>query len=148
MNLLRCCQGSIDGKNTLMDREAVENLSARQKVSRWIEKLSRIYREEVQKPWWIEIAITSIEKRRKRGSIETNLSRIYQEAVELEEKEFFKEEKHKEMNATSKLLKHKTNQHIKLSKYLSTYMQSIQDPKHTHTHTLNKSNQFYISRTS
>ena len=27
-------------------------------------------------------------------------------------------------------------------------MQSIQDPRHTHTHTLNKSNQFYISKTS
>ena len=63
-----------------------------------------------------------------------NLSRICQEAIELEENEFFKEEKHKEMNATSKLLKHKTNQLIKLSKYLSTYMKSIQDPKHTHTH--------------
>ena len=70
-----------------------------------------------------------------RGSIEENLSRICREAVELEEKEFFKEEKHKEMNATSKLLKHRSNQHIKLSKHLSTYMQSNQDPKHTHTHT-------------
>ena len=79
--------------------------------------------------------ITSIEKRRNRSWIETNLSRIYQEAVKLEEKEFFKEEKHKEMNATSKLLKHRSNQHIKLSKHLSTYMQSIQDQKHTHTHT-------------
>ena len=29
MNLLRCCQGFVDGKNTLMDREAVENLSRR-----------------------------------------------------------------------------------------------------------------------
>ena len=77
---------------------------------------------------------SSIEKRRNKGSIEMNLSRICQEAIELEENEFFKEEKHKEMNATSKLLKHKTNQHIKLSKYLSTYMKSIQDPKHTHTH--------------
>ena len=119
-----------------MNQEAVENLSARQKVARWIEKLSRIYREEIQKPQWIEIAITSIEKRRKRGLIETNLSRISREAVELEKNEFFKEEKHKEMNATSKLLKHRTNQHIKLSKHLSTYMQSIQDPKHTHTQIL------------
>ena len=29
----------VGGKNTSMDREVVENLSARQKVSRWIEKL-------------------------------------------------------------------------------------------------------------
>ena len=35
-------------------------------------------------------------------------------------------------------------------KHLSTYMQSIQDPKHTHTHThtQSKSNQFYISKIS
>ena len=59
--------------------------------------------------------LTFIEKRR-RGSIEENLLRICQEAIELEEKEFFKEEKHKDMNATSKLLKHRSNQHIKLSK--------------------------------
>ena len=77
--------------------------------------------------------IRSIEKRRKKGSIEGNLSRICREAVELEEKKFFKVEKHKKMNATSKLLKDKSNQHIKLSKQLSTYMQSIQDSKHTHT---------------
>ena len=76
------------------------------KIPRWIEKLSGIYRpdkkllnglkklssihrEETQKPRWIEIAIRSVETRRRRGSIEENLSRIYQEAVELEEKEFF-----------------------------------------------------------
>ena len=69
-----------------------------------------------------------------RGLIEENLLRIYREAVELEENEFFKEEKHKEMNATSKVLKYRSNQHIKISKHLSTYMQSIQDPKHTRTH--------------
>ena len=134
------------------------------KIPRWIEKLLRIYhsdkklldglkkllsiyQEEVQKPRWIEIAIRSV-KTRMKGSIEENLSRICREAVELEEKEFFKEEKHKEMNATSKLLKHRSNQHIKLSKHLSSYLQSNQDPKHTHTHTQNKSNQFYISKTS
>ena len=38
MNLSRCCQGSVDGKNTLMDREVVENLSARQKVAQWIKE--------------------------------------------------------------------------------------------------------------
>ena len=68
-----------------------------------------------------------------------NLSRVKQRdsiekgCVELEEKKFFKAEKYKKMNATSKLLKDRSNQHIKLSKQLSTYMQSIQDSKHTHT---------------
>ena len=36
MNLLRRCRGYVDRKNTLMDREAVENLLARQKVAQWI----------------------------------------------------------------------------------------------------------------
>ena len=34
------CRGSIDSKSAWMDRGAVENLSAKQKVSRWIGKLS------------------------------------------------------------------------------------------------------------
>ena len=65
----------------------------------------------------------------------------------LKKRSFSGREKRIEMNVTSKLLKHRSNQHIKLSKRLSTYKQSIQDPKHTHTHTQNKSNQFYISKT-
>ena len=59
-------------------------------------------------------------------------------------------EKHIEMNATSKLFKHRSNQHIKLLKTSlnekKKKMQSIHDPKHTHI--LNKSNQFYISKVS
>ena len=117
MNLLRCCQESVDGKNSLMDRDYVENLSARQKVSWWIEKLLRSYRDKVQKARWIEYAIRSIEKRSPRGSIDRNLSRICQEAVELDKKEFFKERKNtKRWMQTSKLLKHRSNQHVKLSK--------------------------------
>ena len=79
-----------------MDLEAVENLLARQKVSQWIEKSSRSYRERFQKARWIEIALTSVEKRRKRGSIDVNLSRICREVVEFKENEFFKEKKHRD----------------------------------------------------
>ena len=61
------------------------------KVPRWIEKLSRSYQDEFQKAQWIEIALTSVEKGSLKGSIDKNLSRICQEAVELEENEFFKE---------------------------------------------------------
>ena len=111
-------------------------------------KLSRSYRDTVQKARWIEYAIRSIKKRRQRGSIDANLLRICWEAVELEENEFFKERKNtKRWMQTSKLLKHRSNQHVKLSKTsLNKEMQSIHDPKHTRT--LNKSNQFYISKTS
>ena len=76
-----------------MDREAVKNLLTRQKFSQWIEKLSRSYRDKFQKAQWIEIVLTFVKKRRKRGTIDANLSRIYRKAVELEENEFFKERK-------------------------------------------------------
>ena len=116
----------------MIDRGGVENISRRSQP-RWIENLSRIYRpdrkfldglkkpsrfyqQELQKSRWIKIALTIVEKRRKRGSIEESLSRIYQKDVELEEKEFSKKGKTQEMNATSKLLKHRSNQHNKLSK--------------------------------
>ena len=55
-----------------------------------------------------------------KSSIERNLSRICQGAIELEEKEFFKEEKHKEIKATSKVLNQRSNLHINLSKLNST----------------------------
>ena len=61
------------------------------KVPRWIEKLSRSYRDEFQKAQWIEIALTFVKKGSLRGSIDKNLLRIYREAIELEENEFFKE---------------------------------------------------------
>ena len=76
------------------------------KVPQWIEKLSRIYRldrkfldglrsyqDKFQKAQWIENALTSIEKRRKGGLIDANLSRICREAIEFKENRFFKERK-------------------------------------------------------
>ena len=96
---------STKSRQTWICQGAVEDLSTT-KVPRWIEKLSRIYqldrkfldrlrsyRDKFQKVRWIEIALTSIEKRRKRGSIDTKLLRICREAVELEENRFFKERK-------------------------------------------------------
>ena len=39
----------VGGKNTSMDREAVENLSARQKVARWIEEaVEHLSRQSVE----------------------------------------------------------------------------------------------------
>ena len=141
MNLSRCCRESVDGKNTSMDREAIKKSIGQQKVAWWIaeavEHLSRRNLETLM-DWDCD----KISQDKKKEGLDRrksdNLSRIYREIVELEENEFFKEDKHKEMNATSKLLKHRSNQHIKLSKNLSTYMQSIQDPKYTHTRTHTK----------
>jgi len=43
------------------------------------------------------------------------------------------------MNATSNQLNQRSNQHVKLSKHLSTKMQSIHRSKNTHIHTLTHS---------
>ena len=117
-----------------INQEAVEDVLARQKVYWWIEKLLRSYRDKVQKSQWIEIMLTSVETRRKRGSIEVNLLRIYREAVELEEKRFFKEEKHIKINATNKLLKQGSNRHVKLSKLSLNKKNAKHSWSKTHTH--------------
>ena len=117
MNLSRCCRGSVDGKNTSMDRESVENLSAKQRA----QKFCLMDRDSVK----------ICREKRKKGSIEME---SVEKLSSLKKRSFSRKEKYIKMNATSKLLKQRSNQHIKFSKHLSTYMQSIQDPKHTHTH--------------
>ena len=42
---IKRCRESIEKKPTSMDQEAIEYLSRRQKLSRWIEKLLRSYRD-------------------------------------------------------------------------------------------------------
>ena len=83
----------VDGKNILMDQIAIEQLSARQKLSRWIENLLRSYRDKFQITRWFEDAIKSVEKRSPRVLIDSYLSWICQELVELDKKQFFKERK-------------------------------------------------------
>ena len=127
-------QKHLDGSRIY--QESFSQTKSSEILALWIKKLSRFYLRRNPKTSMNRVLLRSIEKRRKKSSIEGNLSRIYREAVELEKKWVFqRREKHIEMNATSKLLKHRSNQHINLSKHLSTYKQSIQDPKHTHTHT-------------
>ena len=131
-------------KSFSMDQEAVEKLSRIYRPDSKLLDGSRSYQDKFQKARWIKIALTSIVKRRKRGSINANLSRSCQAWRKWV---FQREEKHIEMNATSKLLKHKPNQHVKLSK---TSLKKKKNAKHPwfKTHTHNKSNQFYISKTS
>ena len=129
----------VGGKNTSMDREVVKNLSARQKVSRWIEKLLK----QIPESSMNQNCTNFFQEKKKEGlnryeSVE-DLLRSYQAR---RKHVFQREEKHIEMNATSKLLKHRFNQHIKLKKkYLSTKnckafkVQPTPPPTHTHTHT-------------
>ena len=85
-----------------MDQKAVKNLLVRQKVAWWIEEaiehLSRINLEtsmdrDCDKICW---------DKKKEGLDRRESVRICREAIKLQENEFFKEEKHKKMNATSK----------------------------------------------
>ena len=81
MNLSRCCHRQIEILSRIYrpDKKFLDG--------------SRSYRDTPQKAQWIKYAIRSIEKGRQRGSIDANLSRICREAIELKEKEFFKEMK-------------------------------------------------------
>ena len=135
-------------------------------------------------PWWIKQLLSSYQPNRNfldgsricREAIETNseismdrkCDKIYRErkkeglnrceTIELDKKEFFqREENTKRWMQTSKLLKHRSNQHVKFLKaslnqkkkqQQQQQCKSFIDPKHTHTHTHNKSNRFYISKTS
>ena len=90
----RRCRESIEKKLTSMDRESVEDLSTRQNVSRWIEKLSRSYRNKFQKAQWIEIALTSIEKGRSKILMDSQLSRAVENLLRLLKNSFSRREKH------------------------------------------------------
>ena len=116
-----------------------------------IEKLLRCYRAKANldgsRIYW-----GSIEKRERRLYRKRICQGFVEKLSSLKKRSFSREEKHIKMNATSKLLKQRSNQHVKLLKHLSTCMQSIhrskKKKKKKKTHTLNKSNQFYISKTS
>ena len=84
---------TIEQKPTSMDRESVEDLSARQKVSRWIKKLLRSYQDEIQKARWIEIPLIPVKKRRTRGSIDRKLSKGIKKLSRLLKNSFSKKRK-------------------------------------------------------
>ena len=125
-----------------MDRTAIEHLLSRQKVSRWIEKLLRS-----QMLWWIEIALTSIEKGRSKISIDSLVIEMCREAVEMCKNSFSKKIETQKWMESSMLLNQRSKQHFKLSKTSLKWKFKHMDLQ-KHTHILNKSNQFYISKTS
>ena len=90
MNLSRICRWQKHFDGSRICRESINQTEGSEKWLDGSKKLSRIYLEEAQKAQWIEIPLRSIAKRRKKGLIEENLSRICREAIKLEENEFFK----------------------------------------------------------
>ena len=80
--------------------------------------------------------ITAIEKGSSRGSTNSLAVERYREAVEISQKQFFKEEKNTDMNA----IKHATQPKIQttfqaLKKSLNKKNVKHLNPRHTHTHT-------------
>ena len=132
----RRCWATIKQKPTSMDWESVKDLSSRQKVSRWIKNLSRSYRDKVQKARWIEIALTSIETRRKRGSIDSNQSRGVKKLSRLLKNSFSRREKHRyECNQACYSTKDPNNI-LNTQNHLSTKKkcQAYRSKTHTHIH--------------
>ena len=76
----------VHNKETSMDRKAIEHLETFSMDREAIETNS-------QKLWWIEIAITTIEKGKSRGSIDSLAVERFRDAVEIAQKQFFKKRK-------------------------------------------------------
>ena len=120
---------------------------------------SRSCREAIkknsQKPRWIENAIIAIEKESLKGSIDSQLSRGIQQLSRLLKNSFSRIEKHRyECNQACCTTKDPNNI-LNSQKHLSTHknvqlrvLKHTHTHTHTHTHILNKSNQFYVSKTS
>ena len=133
--LSRICRRKkyLDGSTSY--RESINQTE----VARWIKKaIEHLLRQsqEISMDW---DCVHFCRDKKKKGLINTNLSRICQGAVELEEKEVFKKKKKKN---TKRWMQQASNSNIdpinmwSSQKHLSTKkMQSIHDPKHTHTHT-------------
>ena len=137
-------------KRISTDLEAIEQLLSRSQPQR-IEQLSsiyqvdikflegsRIYREAIKtrskKARWIEIALTSIETRRKRGSIDSKLSKGVKKLLRCAKIVFQRREKHRhECNQACYATKD-PNHILSSQKHLSTRKNVKHfDPKHTHT---------------
>ena len=133
-----------------MDQTAIEKLSARQNLSQWIKNLSRSYRDNFQKASMDLKCIKIYREKKSKGLDRQLVVEIYREAIELDRNNFSKIGKHRnECNQASYLTKDPNNI-LSFQKHLSTKQCKafkIQNT-HTHTHTLNKSNQFYISKIS
>ena len=122
-------------KEALWIEQAVEKLSSKQKVSRWNEVAIEGYREcDKKQPKGLD-----------RWPSYWEVSNSCQDCL----KSVFQEEKNIDMNAIKHAIHQWSKQHFKLSNsslnkkiMLSTWIQKI------HTHTLNTSNQFYISKIS
>ena len=84
------------------------------------------------------------DKKKLKSSTDSQVSRICQGCLKI----VFQEGKNINMNAIKHATQPRIQLYFKLSKSSLKKTFKHNDPKNTHTHTLNKSNQFYISKIS
>ena len=145
------CRDAIDYLSMAKIPRWIENILAKQKVARWIEEtIEHLSRQSPESLMDWECVNFCQEKKKER--LDRNESvEVCREAVKLEENEFFKKRKN-----TKRWMQQASYSNldpiIKLSsqKHLFTRKSKafIEPKTDTHTHTHNKSNQFYISKTS
>ena len=130
---IKRCREYIRKKPTSMDWETIEHLSRRQELSRSIHLA-------IERCW-------DCDKNQLKSSTNKPGVKRYQGSIEVALKH--KKGKTYIWMQSSMQLNQGSKQHFKLSK--SSLKKNVKhfDPKtHIHTHTLNKSNQFYISKIS
>ena len=116
----------VDGKSTSMDQDSVENLSARQKVSWWIKKLSR----QIPKSSMDRDCANFCQERKKEG---LDRCKSVEKPSSLKKTSFSKRGK-THRNECIKLLKHRSNQHVKILKTSFNKKMQIIQRSNTHTH--------------
>ena len=120
---LRICQEFIEQTKNIEifldgSKKLLRMCRAGTQKSRWIEKLSRCYREgrEYRKnPRWIENQSRIYRDLKKKARQKGICRGCVQKLSSLKKEGFSRREKHKEMNATNKLLKQTSKPHSKLS---------------------------------
>ena len=146
MELLR----GIHSKVTLMDREAIEHLSNIQKLPRWIKKLLRSYRDKFSKTSMDRNCDNNYRERKlKRLDKQPSCREVSRNCRDCPKIVFQRREKHKYERNQACYSTKDPNNILSFQKNLSTRKcQAFRSKTHTHAHTLNKSNQFYILKTS
>ena len=123
----------VHSKDSQWIEVAIENLSSIQKISRWVKVAIESYQE--------------CDKKRLKGLNRQHnyqkVSRSYQDCLKTV---FQRREKHRYKYNKACYTNQDPNNILSSQNRLSTKNVKHMDPKHTHT--LNKSNQFYISKTS
>ena len=129
-------EANLDGSNSY--RASIEQTESFSMDQESIKNLSRSYQDKVQKARCIEIALTFIKTRRKRGSIDSNLSKGVEKLSRCAKIVFQRRKKHiYECNQTCYSTKYPKNM-LNSQNHLSTRKMTSIQIQNTHIHTYTK----------